>query len=134
MLLNHAGMNRRIVDWIVLFLFILFVKLHLYPAGAIMFFYYNVYTMVMLYIKGADRCIFMHMHLSAGWYMHRIHLRFIWYIGFLTPCNISSIVLEKWSVFHNYIAMNSISPSVVKAKIWIHQSHVTPFIDHLALQ
>ena len=30
------------------------------------FIYIYIYTMVMSYIKGADRCIFMHIHPRAG--------------------------------------------------------------------
>ena len=43
------------------------------PAETIMvtitYLQYMFISMVMSYIKGADRCIFMHIHLCAGWYV-----------------------------------------------------------------
>ena len=52
--------------------------------------------MVTLYIKGATRCIFTHIHLQAGWYIHDAYtyvcnIRLLLHI----TVNPSSIVTEE---------------------------------------
>ena len=50
-----------------------------------------IHTMVMSCIKGAARCIFMHIHLRVGWYITYIHLGFAQYIRLVARHNNESI-------------------------------------------